>query len=177
MVLLRGRGVLGSDGIGLTSGASSSGPEVRRIWAGISVRMELIRASNFSASFLTGEGTRESGFLGEVSDFLRCRILTGVEPGPRSATFSNLFLILAGDWDGTVRRFDGSGTFGMCGEGWRPLLPTDTVSGAFRTGGRSEDMLRSMATASVFVGSECGRSMVWSPVTPLSADRTGGGFE
>lgn len=69
------------------------------MWAGICVRIELIRASSCSVSFLVGDETRESALWGDVSDFLLLRILTGVEPAPKSVVVSNLCRGFAGTGD------------------------------------------------------------------------------
>ena len=101
-VLLRGRGVLGSGIADLTSGASTSGPDVKRMCAGIWVRIELIRASSCSVSFFEGEEIRESVLWGDVSDLLLLRILTGVEPASKSVMVSNLCRDLAGTGDDSI---------------------------------------------------------------------------
>ena len=85
--------------MGLTSGASSSGPEVKRMCAGIWVKIELMRASSCSVSFFVCEETRPSALWGEVSDLLLLRILTGVEPGPKSVVVSNLCRDFVGTGD------------------------------------------------------------------------------
>lgn len=80
-----------------------------RICAGISVSIELIRASSWSSELLVGvllDSCNADFGVAMLASRFRCLALIGVEPGPRSATSSNL-----------CRDFGGIGG-GESKEGW-----------------------------------------------------------
>ena len=75
---------------GIISRASSSGPDLSRIFPGISVSIELIQASSLSLEFCKGElGRPLAAFLlleniPRRPAVFRCRTFAGVDPGLRS---------------------------------------------------------------------------------------------